>query len=404
MVRLNFTVLFLLLSSIVFSQENIQWRGTHRNGIYPDKNLLEKWPENGPKLLWHTEVLGAGHSSAAVTEDIVYTSGTEDENGFVIAFDHQGNQLWKKVYGKEWMNSYGGVRTTPCINDGMIYLMSGYGVLYALKHENGDLVWKKDLLNDFDASNIRWGVTENILIDGDQLFCTPGGEENNILSLNKKSGEIIWKSKGKGEKSSYCSPLLVEMKNRKLLVTHTQKSILGIDSKTGNLLWSVDHPNRYSIHPNTPIYKDQNLYCFSGYGKGGVMLHFSEDGSTVEEIWRDENLDNQMGGAVLLDGKIYGSGHSNREWFCLDWKTGEKMFSSKMMSKGNIIAADGKLYCYGDNGEIALVDIQNNKFEKLSSFRVPYGEKQHWAHLVIHNQRLYVRHGSALMVYSIKAN
>ena len=52
-------------------------------------------------------------------------------------------------------------------------------------------------------------------------------------------------------------------------------------------------------------------------------------------------MDNQMGGAVLLDGKIYGSGHTNREWFCLDWKTGDVLHSAKMLSNGNVVYADG---------------------------------------------------------------
>lgn len=43
-----------------------------------------------------------------------------------------------------------------------------------------------------------------------------------------------------------------------------------------------------------------------------------------------------------------------------------------------------------------------NKFSKISAFKVPYGEAQHWAHLVIKDGRLYVRHGSSLMVYDIR--
>jgi outer membrane protein assembly factor BamB len=240
--------------------------------------------------------------------------------------------------------------------------------------------------------------------DGDKLFCTPGGPNVSMIALHVKTGELIWKAKSNGEKSAYCSPALIKLPTRNLLVTHTGNSIIGVDAATGELLWSYEHLNQYSIHPNTPLFKDGYLYCFSGYGQGGVMLNLADDGSSVTKVWKNASLDNQMGGVILFDGKIYGSGQNNREWFCLDWKTGDILYSSKMLGRGNVIFADGKLYCYADTGDVALIDVSNGSFEKVSSFRVPFGEKQHWAHLVINNKRLYVRHGSSLMVYSIKAN
>ena len=271
-----------------------------------------------------------------------------------------------------------------------------------IKAEDGAIIWQVNLFEDYDARNIQWGVTENLLIDDDKLYVTPGGVEANVIALNKDDGTLIWKSKAKGEKSAYCSPMVIEHGGKKMLVTHTEFSIIGLDAKNGHLLWSFEHINKYAVQPNTPIYKDGFLYCFSGYGKGGVMLHISEDGNSVKEVWKDENLDNQMGGTIELDGKIYGAGASNKKWFCLDWKTGEKLYEDKFIGVGNIIFAEGLLYCYGQDGKIALVEPKENAFNVISTFKVPYGEKQHWAHLVIHNKKLYVRHGTSLMVYDIK--
>lgn len=402
----KYFLFFVLLFSvtITFAQKNAQWRGSNRDGMYLETGLMNSWPVDGPELLWHFDGLGEGHTSAAVTEKLVYTSGTEGENGFVIAFDHTGKIVWRTIYGKEWMDAYNGVRTTPMIKDEIAYVMSGFGKVVAMNAENGTILWSKNILEEFGVENVRWGVTENLVADGDKLFCTPGGPNVSMIALNLKTGDLIWKAKSNGEKSAYCSPALIKLPARNLLVTHTNSSIIGVDAGNGELLWSFDHPNQYSIHPNTPLYHDGYLYCVSGYGKGGVMLDLAEDGTSVKEVWRNETLDSQMGGVVLLDGKIYGSGQNNRKWFCLDWKSGEVLHSSKMLSKGNLISAEGKLYCYGESGEVALVDVSNGAYEKISSFRVPFGEKQHWAHLVIHNKRLYVRHGSSLMVYSIKAN
>jgi len=62
---------------VVFGQVDSQWRGSNRDGIYPNESLLKKWPDAGPKLLWSVNGLGNGYSSAAVTSDRVYITGEQ---------------------------------------------------------------------------------------------------------------------------------------------------------------------------------------------------------------------------------------------------------------------------------------------------------------------------------------
>jgi len=386
--------------------QKAQWRGPNRDGIYEETGLLKKWPDGGPKLLWHYDQLGDGHSSAAVTGNAIYITGTDaaTEQGFVIAFQNDGQIIWKKNYGKEWLESYDGVRSSPLIDGENLYIMSALGVLVCMNAQNGEQKWKVDVFNDFKGKNLTWGITENLVIDGDKLFCIPGGEKDNVLALNKNTGELIWKCAGNGEISAYNSPLVINHKGKKIFVGMTASSILGIDAETGKMLWSVHQPNQYSVHANTPIYRDGFLFCVSGYGKGSVMLKLSDDGTSVTEMWRDEKMDNRMGGFVVIDGIIYGSGDYNKKWFGIDWETGKKLFESDMMTQGNIIFADGLLYCYDQKGKVALAEPLKDSYRLISSFEVPYGEKQHWAHSVIHNKRLFIRHGSSLMVYDISAN
>lgn len=399
---LTLLVLGCLLQVSILAQDIDQWRGPNRDGIYNETGLLKSWPENNPALLWHFDDLGEGHTSAAVTKDRIYITGMINGIGYIFSFSLDGKLLWKIPYGEEWTESWPGVRSTPLIYDGKIYFLSGLGKLVCMKADKGEKIWTIDVIKDLHGRNIKWGITENLLIDGNKLFCTVGGVDTNIVALDRNTGKLIWISKGNGEKSAYCSPALITLPNRKILVTQTENSILGIDAENGKLLWRHDQPNKYSVHANTPLYYNGYLYCVSGYGQGGVMLKIAPDGSTKQEMWRNTSLDTKIGGVVLVNGKIYGSDDSNKAWWCLDWKTGKEVYSGKITNKGNIIFADGMLYCYGDNGEVVLVQPLPDGFKKISSFKVPYGSNQHWAHLVIANGRLYVRHGNSLMVYDIK--
>ena len=399
---LNLIFLSYLVQANVIAQDIAQWRGPGRDGIYNETGLLKSWPENGPALLWHFEGLGEGHSSASVTSDRIYTAGTLQGIGYLFCFDLTGKLMWKVPYGEEWTETWSGVRSTPLVYNGKIYQFSGMGKLLCRRSDNGEFVWSVDVLKDYHGPNIKWGVTENLLIDGNKLFCTVGGADTNVIALDPGTGKLIWKSSGKGEVSAYCSPAIIKLAKRHILVTQTANSILGIDAENGKLLWSHDQPNKWSVHANTPLFHEGYLYCVSGYGKGGVMLKLADDGSSVQEVWRNTSLDYRMGGFVLVNGKIFGSDDSGKAWYCLDWKTGTPMFSEKITGRGNIIFADGMLYLYGDTGEVVLAEPLLNSFKKAGSFKVPFGTDQHWAHLVISDGRLYVRHGNSLMVYDIR--
>lgn len=71
-----------------------------------------------------------------------------------------------------------------------------------------------------------------------------------------------------------------------------------------------------------------------------------------------------------------------------------------------IIAAEGMLYIYDEKrGNIGLTKATPDKFNLISSFQIKQGVAgPYWAHPVIHNGILYLRHNNAFMAYNIKAD
>lgn len=403
MIKALLTLVLAMAGAGVFSQEVAQWRGPARDGIYTETGLLKKWPDGGPKLLWHFEGLGDGHTSAAVTSSAVYTSGMVDGNGVVYAFDLKGTLLWKKEYGKEWAENWNGTRSTPLVVGDRLYVLSSYWKLVCMNTSNGQVVWSADLEKDYGARNNEWGISENLLFDGNVLYCTPGGTGASMVALDRNTGKLVWKSKANGNKSAYCSPLMITVQNRKIIVTMMENAVCAFDASNGEQLWSFPHINDTGVHPNVPAWQNGYLYCTSGYGKGGELLKLAPDGKSVSQVWSTKDADSRTGGVVVLNGKIYGSGDRNKRIFCLDWQTGKQLYSTKEMAPATLIADDGLLYLYSESGKVFLAEPGAQGFNIISSFAVPYGENPHWAHLVIKNKRLYVRHGNSLMVYDIAA-
>lgn len=399
----SIVIALTIFSSWCSSQELVEWRGFERTGIYNETGLLKEWPAEGPKLLWSYDGLEKGFSSVTVVGDKVYCTGQKDGIGFLVALDTAGKLIWKAEYGKEWNESFPGSRTTPVYFKGMFYLSSALCEAMCIDAKTGKKIWSVDLKEKFNAQNITWGVVEAPIVVDNKVIFTPGGENISILALNRMTGETIWTSKATSEKSAYCSPLLFTHNNKQYIATSLINNIVGIDINDGKLLWNISQVNQHSIHPNTPMYKNGYIYSMTGYKTGGVMIKLSDDGQSAIEVWRNTSLDGQMGGAVWIDNYIVGSGHqSDKSWQCLDAKTGEVLHTTKEIGKGVVIYADGLYYCYADNGEMGIMELNENGFKLKSKFRVQLGTDQHWAHPVIDKGILYIRHGNTLMAYSIK--
>ncbi|MFY9152251.1 MAG: PQQ-binding-like beta-propeller repeat protein [Prolixibacteraceae bacterium] len=398
-----FALAFLIFSllNILVAQEATHWRGTNSSGVYKADNLLPVWPAEGPQILWSADGLGQGFSSPAFANNKIYINGMVQGQAVLFVFDQNGKKLQEFKYGKEFDASYPGVRSTPIIAGDYAYLLTGMGVLTCLDLKSGKPVWVKDFLSDYDGVNITWGYTESVVVDGNTLYCTPGGKKNNVMALNRMTGATIWSCAGLGELSAYCTPLLIELSARKLLVTHTANHVLGVDAASGKLLWSFGHTNQWATHPNTPIYSNGQLFVFSGWGQGGEMLKLSADGSSVSKLWDMKSFDSRMGGAVLLNGYLYGSGDADRSWQCLDWKTGEKKYSSTEVGKGVVVAVNNKLIGYSERGELFMADADPSGLKIISKTKVNLGSEQHWAHPVIDRGILYVRHGNVLIACQI---
>ena len=54
------------------------------------------------------------------------------------------------------------------------------------------------------------------------------------------------------------------------------------------------------------------------------------------------------------------------------------------------------------NGDVTMIGIEGEELSTLASFKEKQGTGQHFAHPVISDGVMYIRHGNSLMAYQIK--
>ncbi len=408
-------ICIILLSGITKAQDISEWREENRTGVSAETGLLKSWPAEGPTLLWSNNGLTKGNSSVSFGKNTLYITGTDDSNDILYALDMNGKMLWQAVMGRAWTESYPESRATPTVEGNFVYTCSGYGDLACFDGTTGKPVWTSKASEMNKGTYGKWGIAEALLIDGDKIYYSPGGPETMTIAMNKKTGEIIWRSASMDDKPGYVSPILIHYAGIKMLINVSMDHVFAIDVSNGKVLWQIAHeqsgdPNmrRWElIKCTTPLYKDGMVYVTGGYDTGGIMVKMAEDGQSATVVWTDQVLDDHHGGVVQLGGYIYGSNwinNGNGNWVCIEWSTGKKMWEERWNNKGSIIAAEGMLYIYDEkNGNVGLVNANPEKFDLVSSFKITQGSTgPFWAHPVIHNGILYIRHNNALMAYDIK--
>lgn len=411
--RLLLVVGLIVCSSVAQAADWPQWRGPERNGISHEVGLVKEWPAEGPKLLWQVKDIGDGYSTPAVVGNRIYVMsnrGMDDEFVQALAVD-DGKQVWSTRVGKVGPNrgpQYPAARSTPTVDGTMLYALGSDGDLACLDATSGSMRWHKSLRTDFGGQPGQWAYAESPLVDGDVLVCTPGGADATLVALNKKTGDVIWKSAVPGgDQAGYASVIIVDTGGIKQYVQFLEKGLVGIDAKTGAFLWRYAKTAEGSpANIPTPVAHDKYVYSSAGRSGGG-LVQLKVDGASVEaeQVYFQQTLPTSIGGSVELNGFLYGT--TGQGLVCAEFATGEVKWQERSVGAGSVLYADGRLYIHDEkNGHMTLVEATPEAYRQHGHFTPPdlpdRGQSKAWAYPVVANGRLYIRDMGTLWCYDVK--
>lgn len=407
---LTISALILLVShlSLTIAQTVYQWRGPSRDGKYNETGLLKQWPEKSPQLLWSTETLGAGFAAPVVTADKLFVNGEINGTSHLFCFDLKGKLLWKSPNGKEFTGegyaaNFPGARPSPTVAGDKVYTSSGMGRIGCFDAATGKELWAVEMVAGLKGYLNEFGYAESFVTDEKLLYCFPGGTTSNIVALDRLTGKTVWTSPALGDTTHFCSPILINHNGKKMLISVSRHYVFGVDAQNGVLLWKYKTMFKYDgDHVNTPVYEAPYLYWVSGDENscGAVKLEIAADGKSVKEIWTNPQIRNSMGGLIVINGKMFVT-TENKNLNQLDPANGSVAYKIKS-PYGNLIYADSKFIVYGNNGDVSLLNYEKGIIVPGGTFKVTQGSKEHFAHPVLANGVLYIRHGEALMAYKVK--
>ncbi len=382
-----------------------QFRGPKRDNSSIETGLLDEWPAGGPNLAWEQKKLGEGYSTVAIADGKIFTMGNQGNSEVLLAMEAAtGRHLWAAKTGGQKYTDGGqgnGPRGTPTVDGDRVYALGASGDLICVGIDQGEVVWQKNILREYGGSNIQWGISESVLIDGKQLICCPGGKGATIVALDKLTGRGLWRFTADGTpQASYASPILVEFGGERMIVNFVHTGVVAIRASNGNPLWGFNASANGTANCSMPLYDDGMVFTASGYGTGCAMFKLAPGGKATV-AYTNREMKNHHGGMVVLDGHVYGFDEGVMK--CLDLKTGTTVWQNRSVGKGSVTYADGHLYLRSENGPVALCMATTKGYEEKGRFEPKNrSNRPAWSHPVVCGGRLYLRDMDSLAVYDVK--
>lgn len=436
----HLVLLLILLSGLLLSLPATaadwpQWRGPDRDGKSAETGLLQSWPEGGPPLAWRSSGVGVGYSSLTVVDGRIYTLGdlidVEGAETGQYAFalsEEDGSLIWRRRVGGIHEDERPGARSTPTWADGHLYFVTTDGDVICLKAENGEEVWRRSLIEDFEGylmkamGSYEWRSSESPLVDDGKVIVTPGHIAAMMVALDQKTGEEVWRTQGGrigrmgADGAGYSSPVVSNAAGVKQYVTLVGRGLIGVDAETGRMLWGYNKVASDIANIATPVVRGDYVFGTSGYGTGAGLVKVQkvkgDDGEeriTAEEVYFLEAnvMQNHHGGVILLGDTLYtGTGHNKGFPLAVDFLTGEVKWGPERNEGADsaaIVYADDRLYFRYRDGLMILVEATPEAYREHGSFQIPDVRMQSWSLPVIANGKLLLREQNEIFSYDITA-
>src|SRR5262245_57535852 len=378
------TILTLLVStSAGVAADWPQWLGPTRDGAVAE--AIKPWTGDLP-VVWRVAV-GEGHSSPVVAGDKVYlhhrVAGQDVER--LAVFEAATGKIVSTVDHprKPFRGQFGaGPRATPVVSaDGQIFSLGVNGVFSGDRLDAGSTLansWSLDVLDRFQAKNLRFGLSGSPLIDGDRVIIPVGGKGASLVAFDRKSGDVVWKSLD--DAACYASPIVVEHSGKRMIVALTAAGLVGLGADDGAVLWQFPFRDTLLESSTTPV-KIGDLLIVSSVTRGSVALKLTTKDAkpAVEEVWKEPKLSCYFSTPVAagkdrvcmvtMSMESMMKRQPQADLSCVDVATGKIAWRREKVGKYHaalVRTGDGKMLLHGDNGELAMFDPDTKEYKELA--------------------------------------
>lgn len=377
--RILFFILLFAFCSSARSQENwTHLRGTNLDGHSQSKNTPVNWNDS-VNINWKTEIRGLGWSSPVVFGDQIWVSSAtpNGEELFADCIDYNSGEILKElslfkpnsVQHIHPTNSY--ATSTPCIEDGFVYIHYGTYGTACLDTKTFRIVWTR---TDLNCDHMQGAASSPILYKNLLILHIEGTDVQYLIALDKHTGKTVWKTDRPREfydniepvsRKAYCTPIVVNVIGKDQLISNGSQLCIAYEPETGKPIWQVFYGEDSTV--SMPLSYNGMVYVNSGWmlPKDGSPFYarlLAVDPTGTGDItkthvpWEVDVDVPQISTPVIVDSLIY-MVHERGTVTCLNAKNGAVVWKEKLKDQFNASAlyASGNIYLFSLKGKAYVI-------------------------------------------------
>ena len=399
-----------------------QWRGPHRDGVWPETGIIETFPETELDILWRAEI-SSGYCGPTVAAGRVYVMDRilkPEQAERILCFDaRNGKKLWTYRYDCPYRGVQydAGPRASVTIENGRAYALGTMGHLHCLDASSGKILWKHDTDAQYKLRMPVWGLSAAPLIEGDQVIVQIGGEGDAcVVAFNKMTGRESWRALP--DKPSYSASIAIDQAGKRVVVVYTGENVVGLNPKTGKVHWRYPFPpQRMVIGIASPVLHHDMLFL-SNFFDGSLLLKLRQDTLAVDKVWlragpsetETDALHSIISTPYLSGDYIYGV-DSYGELRCLDLVTGDRLWESleavpkARWATAHFVVNGDRVWIFNERGELIISKLSPSGFEEIDRAKLiePTLDQLRrrggvcWSHPAFANRHVFARNGKELV-------
>ncbi|MHB8971654.1 MAG: SUMF1/EgtB/PvdO family nonheme iron enzyme [Pirellulaceae bacterium] len=375
--------------------------------------------------------ISSGFSGPTVAGGYVYVTDavTEPEHMERIhCFESlTGESKWTVSYPCDYgpIGFRAGPRASMTVDEGRAYALGAVGHFYCLDATTGEVLWNKNLVEEYKISLLPWGIAPSPLVEQDLVILQIGGSNGAcVVAFDKKTGQERWTALE--DPTSYASPIMIEQAGRRQLVCWTGTHIAGLDPISGRVFWRYPfaHDKGWIDPITTPVSSANRLFV-SCPQDGAIMLKLSSEEPQMKVLWeqlgpggrRAHGFHSSFAAPIFQGEYLYGTDNYGC-LRCLDVNTGEPIWEDRTATTQanwattHMVCNGDRIWIFNDRGELIISRLSPQGFELISRAqlieptRVQFNRRAGvcWSHPAFANKHVYARNDEELVCASLAAD
>jgi hypothetical protein len=290
--------------------------------------------------------------------------------------------------------------------------------LLCLDAAQGDVLWQKDLVKDFNATIPRYGASAAPLVEGDLLIVCAGGQPSaSVVALDRNTGQERWRALD--DRPAYSAPVVISAGGCRQVIVWTGDTVTSLEPTTGKVYWRV--PYKATFDPAqavaSPVFHRDRLLCLAAWNRGSLMLQLDPARPAASELWKTRSDPSTVFSTPLFpeDRHFYGI-VNNGELCCLDAATGKVVWAtreptSERFGTAHLTANGDRVLLFNHKGQLILARLTPTGYKELgrsllveptAGYRAAGAET--WAHPAYANKCVFARNDRLLVCASLAAD